>query len=188
MKTSMISKLFWLLGACAIAAAPGCDEESEPVQGDEQDATSSVDDVFAKTVLKGGCSVTINKTGKTVKTTGKRKAYKMMGMVDYFSGRLFFQGSTERFTAARYCAFLATILAQTTHPIMVVHDGASYHKAAATTAFVAQHADACRFIDCRPTRQTTTRSSICGGTSSGTRPTTAISPPSRPWFRPSRRV
>ncbi len=71
MKTSMISKLFWLLGACAIAAAPGCDEESEPVQGDEQDATSSVDDVFAKTVLKGGCSVTINKTGKTVKTTGK---------------------------------------------------------------------------------------------------------------------
>jgi transposase len=77
----------------------------------------------------------------TVKTTGKRKAYKMMGMIDYFSGRLFFQGSTERFTSARYCAFLATILAETTQPIMVVHDGASYHKAAATTAFVAQHAD-----------------------------------------------
>jgi transposase len=77
----------------------------------------------------------------TVKTTGKRKAYKMMGMIDYFSGRLFFQGSTERFTAARYCAFLETILAETTQPIMVVHDGASYHKAAATTAFVAQHAD-----------------------------------------------
>ncbi|MBL8739719.1 MAG: hypothetical protein JNK04_01460, partial [Myxococcales bacterium] len=71
MKTSMISKLMWLVGAVAIAAAPGCDEESEPVQGDEQDATSSVDDVFAKTVLKGGCSVKVNKTGKTVKTTGK---------------------------------------------------------------------------------------------------------------------
>jgi transposase len=77
----------------------------------------------------------------TVKTTGKRKAYKMMGMLDYFSGRLFFAGSTERFTAARYCGFLASILAETTHPIMVVHDGASYHKAAATTAFVAQHAE-----------------------------------------------
>jgi transposase len=77
----------------------------------------------------------------TVKTTGKRKAYKMMGMIDYFSGRLFFQGSTDRFTAARYCAFLTTILAETSQPIMVVHDGASYHKAATTTEFVAQHAE-----------------------------------------------
>lgn len=75
----------------------------------------------------------------TVKTTGKRKAYKMMGMIDYFSGRLFFAGSTERFTAARYCEFLARILAETGQPIIVIHDGASYHKAAATTAFVAQH-------------------------------------------------
>lgn len=77
----------------------------------------------------------------TVKTTGKRKGYKLMGMIDYFSGRLFFQGSTERFTAVRYCAFLATILAETTQPIMVIHDGARYHTAAATTAFVAAHAD-----------------------------------------------
>lgn len=77
----------------------------------------------------------------TVKTTGKRKAYKMMGMLDYFSGRLFFAGSTERFTAARYCAFLASILAETNQPIIVIHDGASYHKAAATTAFVAQHSE-----------------------------------------------
>lgn len=76
----------------------------------------------------------------TVKTTGKRKAHKMMGMIDYFSGRLFFQGSTERFTSARYCAFLTTILAETSQPIMVIHDGARYHTAAATTAFVAQHA------------------------------------------------
>lgn len=76
-----------------------------------------------------------------VKTTGKRKGYKVMGMIDYRSGRLFFQGSTERFTAARYCAFLTTILAQTTQPIIVVHDGARYHTAAETTAFVARHAD-----------------------------------------------
>lgn len=76
----------------------------------------------------------------TVKTTGKRKGYKVMGMVDYLSGRLFFQGSTERLTAARYCAFLSSILAQTSQPLMVIQDGASYHTAAATTAFVAKHA------------------------------------------------
>lgn len=52
-----------------LAVAPGCGEE-EPVTGDEQDATSSVDDTFTNTVLTGGCSLTIEKTGKTVKTKG----------------------------------------------------------------------------------------------------------------------
>jgi transposase len=64
-----------------------------------------------------------------------------MGLIDYFSGRLFFQGSTERFTAQRYCDFLATILAQTKQPIIVVQDGARYHTAAETQRFIAAHAD-----------------------------------------------
>lgn len=76
-----------------------------------------------------------------VKTTGKRKGYKVMGMVDYFSGRLFVQASTERFTAKRYCAFLSSILAQTSQPIVVIQDGASYHTAAETKRFVEAHAE-----------------------------------------------
>lgn len=76
-----------------------------------------------------------------VRTTGKRKGYKVLGMVDYFSGRLFFEGSTGRLNAARYCAFLSRILAQTTQPLVVIQDGASYHTAAETTRFVAAHAD-----------------------------------------------
>ncbi|NTV62944.1 MAG: IS630 family transposase [Oscillochloris sp.] len=76
-----------------------------------------------------------------VKTTGKRKGYKVMGMVDYFSGRLFFHGGTERLIAKRYCTFLASILAQTSQPIVVIQDGASYHTAAETREFVAAHAD-----------------------------------------------
>lgn len=75
-----------------------------------------------------------------VKTCGKRKGYKVMGLIDYFTGRLFFQGSPERFTAKRYCAFLATVLAATDQPIIVIQDGARYHTAAETRAFVAQHA------------------------------------------------
>lgn len=75
-----------------------------------------------------------------VKTTGKRKGYKVMGMIDYFSGRLFFTGSTERFTAKRYCAFLESILASTCEPIVVIQDGARYHTAAETQAFLAKHA------------------------------------------------
>ena len=35
----------------------------------------------------------------TVKTCGKRKGYKVIGLIDYFSGRLFWKGQTERFNA-----------------------------------------------------------------------------------------
>ena len=75
-----------------------------------------------------------------VKTTGKRKAYKVFGLIDYFSGHLFFQGTTARFTAETYCAFLTTVLAQTQRPIMLIQDGARYHTAATTRAFIAAHA------------------------------------------------
>jgi DDE superfamily endonuclease len=75
-----------------------------------------------------------------VKTCGKRKGYKVWGLIDYLSGRLFYRGSTERFTAAGDCAFLATVVAATTRPIILIQDGARYHTAQETQAFIAQHA------------------------------------------------
>ena len=75
-----------------------------------------------------------------VKTGGKRKGYKVFGLIDYFTGRLFAQGHTGRFNAASYCAFLAGVLAQTTRPILLIQDGARYHTAAKTREFFAQHA------------------------------------------------
>ena len=41
-----------------------------------------------------------------VKTTGKRKAYKVFGLIELFSGRLFFQGIDGRFNGQTYIAFL----------------------------------------------------------------------------------
>ncbi len=76
-----------------------------------------------------------------IKTCGKRKAYKVFGLIDYFSGRLFSHGQTDRFTAATYCAFLKTVLSETDRPLMVIQDGARYHTAADTTAFIAAHAN-----------------------------------------------
>jgi len=76
-----------------------------------------------------------------VLTCGRRKAYKVFGLIDYFSGRLFCHGQTERFTAQSYCAFLRTVLATTTQPLILVQDGAKYHTAAATKEFFAAHAD-----------------------------------------------
>lgn len=75
-----------------------------------------------------------------VKTGGKRKGYKVFGLIDYVTGRLFYRGHTERFNAASYCAFLQTVLATTTQPIILIQDGARYHTAATTQAFFATHA------------------------------------------------
>jgi transposase len=74
-----------------------------------------------------------------VKTTGRRKACKVLGLIEYFSGRLFAQGLTGRLDAASYIGFLRWVLDETTEPLFLVHDGAPYHRAAAVRAFVRQH-------------------------------------------------
>src|SRR5499425_1756483 len=76
-----------------------------------------------------------------VLTSGKRKGYKVFGAIDYFSGRLFFQGIEGRFNSESYQAFLQMILAQTTQHLFLIHDGARYHTSAATQAFLAAHCD-----------------------------------------------
>lgn len=75
-----------------------------------------------------------------VKTGGKRKGYKVFGLIDYVTGRLFAEGHSGRFTSASYCDFLAGVVAQTTQPLLLVQDGARYHTAAKTQEFFAKHA------------------------------------------------
>lgn len=55
-----------------------------------------------------------------VLTCGRRKAYTVFGLIDYFTGR-----------------FTAT----TTQPLMLIQDGAKYHTVAATKEFFAAHAE-----------------------------------------------
>jgi transposase len=76
-----------------------------------------------------------------VNTSGKRKGYKVFGAMEYFSGRLFYQGIEGRFVSDSYQAFLRTILAHTTEHLFLIHDGARYHTSQATTQFLAQHAE-----------------------------------------------
>ena len=73
-----------------------------------------------------------------VKTTGKRKGYKVFGAIEYFTGRFFYHGSPERFTAATYQAYLLTVLAQTDQPIILIQDGAKYHTSKAMQQFFVQ--------------------------------------------------
>src|SRR5215472_6245597 len=76
-----------------------------------------------------------------VKTSGKRKGYKVFGAIEYFSGRLFYQGIEGRFNSESYQEFLQIILDHTTQHLFLIHDGARYHTSAATQAFLAAHCD-----------------------------------------------
>jgi transposase len=76
-----------------------------------------------------------------VPTSGKRKAYKVFGLIDYFSGRFFYKTHAGRFNSASYAAFLLDVLAQTTQPVVVIQDGARYHTSQAMRAFFETHAD-----------------------------------------------
>ena len=66
-----------------------------------------------------------------VQTTGRRKAYKVFGLIEFFSGRLFYQGLDGK--------LLREVLEQTTEPLFLVQDGAPYHRAALVQTFVEQH-------------------------------------------------
>jgi len=70
-----------------------------------------------------------------VKTTGKRKAYKVFGLIDLFSGQLFYQAIEARFNSDSYIAFLKQVLRQTQQPVFLVQDGARYHTSKATRQF-----------------------------------------------------
>src|SRR2546423_1508052 len=91
----------------------------------------------------GSLSYTWAKRGHQpeVPTSGKRKGYKVFGAIEYFSGRLFSQGIEGRFNSESYQEFLQMILAQTTHHLFLIHDGARYHTSASTQAFLVVHSD-----------------------------------------------
>jgi transposase len=76
-----------------------------------------------------------------VKTSGKRKGYKVLGAIEYFSGRLFYQGIEGRFTSDSYQAFLQMILAHTQAHLFLIHDGARYHTSQATQHFLETHCE-----------------------------------------------
>ena len=76
-----------------------------------------------------------------VPTSGKRKAYKVFGLIDYFSGRFFYKAHAGRFNSESYASFLLDVLSQTTQHVVVIQDGARYHTSKAMRAFFTIHAD-----------------------------------------------
>lgn len=91
----------------------------------------------------GSLSYTWARQGQqpTVKTTGKRKGYKVLGFIEYFSGRLFYHGQDARFDSASYQTFVQKVMAETHQHLFLIQDGAKYHTSKSTSEFFRQHQD-----------------------------------------------
>lgn len=71
-----------------------------------------------------------------VKTTGKRKNLKAFGVIDYFTGRFVFQTEENKLNSKSYISFLKKVLNRFSGKIILVHDGAPYHKSRETKDFM----------------------------------------------------
>ena len=91
----------------------------------------------------GTLSYTWARKGKqpTIETSGKRKGYKVFGLIDYFTGRFFYHCQEGRLTSATYMDYLKEVLRQTRKPIVLIQDGARYHTSAAMNEFFEAHKD-----------------------------------------------
>jgi transposase len=97
----------------------------------------------ASFALWGSLSYTWGRKGQQpqVPTTGVRKGYKVFGAIEFFSGRLVYQGTEQRFQSDSYQAFLRYLLSQVSGTIILIQDGARYHTSKATREFLEQHID-----------------------------------------------
>ena len=74
-----------------------------------------------------------------IKTSGKRKGYKMFGLIEFFSGHLFYKGIEGRFNSESYMNFLQELLKEVNGMIFIIQDGARYHTSKAMKAFFELH-------------------------------------------------
>jgi transposase len=79
-------------------------------------------------------------TQPIVKTSGKRRNYKVFGAIEYFTGKFLYQGlENGKLNASTYIDFLTHILFKIKGDVILIHDGAPYHKAADVTEFIGEN-------------------------------------------------
>jgi transposase len=74
-----------------------------------------------------------------IKTSGRRKGYKLFGAIDYFTGNLYYQGIEGKFNSASYQVFLEYLLNQIEGQVILIQDGARYHTSKDMQAFFEKH-------------------------------------------------
>src|SRR6266540_3740096 len=68
-----------------------------------------------------------------------RKGYKVFGAIEFFTGRLIYQGTEARFQSDSYQAFLLYLLSQVSGKVILIQDGARYHTSRSTRDFLELH-------------------------------------------------
>lgn len=86
----------------------------------------------------GSLSHTWAPIGQTpiVETRGTRKNYKVFGAIDFQTGQFFHQGIEGKLNGSSYIEFLKQILKNTRKHIILIQDGAPYHKSKIVKAFI----------------------------------------------------
>lgn len=70
-----------------------------------------------------------------IKTTGKRKALKMFGGIEFFSGAFHYIECEGKFNGDSYICFLRQLVKRFSTPIIIIEDGAPYHKSQIVNEF-----------------------------------------------------
>jgi transposase len=73
----------------------------------------------------------------TIKTSGKRKGLKIFGVIEFVSGNFIHQECEGKFNGQSYIEFLEQVLAQYSCPVILIEDGAPYHRSAPVKQFKA---------------------------------------------------
>lgn len=91
----------------------------------------------------GTLNYTWSKRGQQpiVKTSGKRKSYKVFGLIDYFTGKFFAKGHHGKLNSEAYIDYLKEVLSKTRKHIILIQDGAPYHRGAKMKAFFEENAN-----------------------------------------------
>lgn len=70
-----------------------------------------------------------------IKTTGIRKGLKIFGAIELFNGSFHYMESNEKFNGDSYIEFLNKLLNSYSQPVILVEDGAPYHKSKIVNEF-----------------------------------------------------
>jgi transposase len=81
-----------------------------------------------------------------VKTAGKRKGLKMFGAIEFFGGAFHYMETPEKFNGASYIEFLQQLLKHYSTPVILIEDGASYHRSAIVKQFKEEMASSNRLF------------------------------------------
>ena len=74
-----------------------------------------------------------------IKTSGKRKGYKMFGGIEFFSSQPVYKGIEEKFNSDSYTAFLEKLLDEVSGIIFFIQDGTRYHTSKTMQLFFEKH-------------------------------------------------